>query len=335
MRRRRSRHWRSCQGADGREAGAVRGRCRANVLPAGAQLGVLEAMKMEHLLHAPGRARGGAAGRARRLPGRGPVAGRLEAVDAQAVAAEAQAAGRPRRDPPRPAEGDRPPRADARRQPRRRGRASARPQGGRTARANIAAPVRAGEDPATSPSTARSPIAAQTRRRTLEDLIANTPADGMVTGIGSINAKQFGPEKSRCVVHGLRLHGAGRHAGHAQPPQDRPHAGHRAPAQAAGGAVRRRRRRAARRHRHAHRRGPQQPHLQPVRGAVGQGAGGGHRAWPLLRRQRGAAGLRRRDHRHRGQQHRHERPRDDRGRRPRHASRPSRSGRAACSRAMA
>ena len=43
-------------------------------------------------------------------------------------------------------------------------------------------------------------IAAQTRRRTLDDLMANTPADGMVTGIGSINANRFGDEKSRCVV---------------------------------------------------------------------------------------------------------------------------------------
>ena len=30
--------------------------------------------------------------------------------------------------------------------------------------------------------------------------MANTPADGMVTGIGSINANLFGDEKSRCVV---------------------------------------------------------------------------------------------------------------------------------------
>ena len=43
-------------------------------------------------------------------------------------------------------------------------------------------------------------IAAQTRRRALDDLMANTPADGMVTGIGSINANLFGDEKSRCVV---------------------------------------------------------------------------------------------------------------------------------------
>ncbi len=43
-------------------------------------------------------------------------------------------------------------------------------------------------------------LAAQTRRRSLDDLIANTPGDGMVTGIGSINAGQFDEEKSRCVV---------------------------------------------------------------------------------------------------------------------------------------
>ncbi len=43
-------------------------------------------------------------------------------------------------------------------------------------------------------------VAAQRSRRSAEDLIANTPADGMVTGIGSINAAQFGEEKSRAVV---------------------------------------------------------------------------------------------------------------------------------------
>jgi acetyl-CoA carboxylase carboxyltransferase component len=43
-------------------------------------------------------------------------------------------------------------------------------------------------------------IAAQTRRRPLDDLIRNTPADGMVTGIGSVNAGLFGLEASRCAV---------------------------------------------------------------------------------------------------------------------------------------
>jgi acetyl-CoA carboxylase carboxyltransferase component len=43
-------------------------------------------------------------------------------------------------------------------------------------------------------------FAAQRSRRTLDDLTANTPADGMVTGIASINAAWFGADGSRCVV---------------------------------------------------------------------------------------------------------------------------------------
>lgn len=43
-------------------------------------------------------------------------------------------------------------------------------------------------------------FAAQRSRRALDDLIRNTPADGMVTGIGSVNAAQFGEEAARCVV---------------------------------------------------------------------------------------------------------------------------------------
>ena len=43
-------------------------------------------------------------------------------------------------------------------------------------------------------------VAAQRSRRSEEDLIANTPADGMVTGIGSVNGKAVGAERSRTVV---------------------------------------------------------------------------------------------------------------------------------------
>ena len=43
-------------------------------------------------------------------------------------------------------------------------------------------------------------IAAQRSRRSLDDLMKNTPADGIVTGIGSINAALFGPQRTRCVV---------------------------------------------------------------------------------------------------------------------------------------
>jgi acetyl-CoA carboxylase carboxyltransferase component len=43
-------------------------------------------------------------------------------------------------------------------------------------------------------------IAAQRSRRSLEDLIANTPADGMVTGIGSVNGARVSPERAKTVV---------------------------------------------------------------------------------------------------------------------------------------
>lgn len=43
-------------------------------------------------------------------------------------------------------------------------------------------------------------VAAQRSRRTEADLIANTPADGLITGIGSVNATHFGAEAARCAV---------------------------------------------------------------------------------------------------------------------------------------
>ncbi|MDH6170401.1 acetyl/propionyl-CoA carboxylase alpha subunit [Variovorax boronicumulans] len=171
-----------------------------DVVPAGAQLGVLEAMKMEHLLHAP------FAGRVVALlaePGDYLVEGqslvRLEAVDAQAVEAEARTehdldAIRPdlQKVIDRHA-----PTLDVNRKPAVDKRHA---QGGRTARENIADLCDTANDPGNFIEYGALAIAAQTRRRTLEDLIANTPADGMVTGLGSINAKRFGPEKSRCAV---------------------------------------------------------------------------------------------------------------------------------------
>ncbi|SDY78725.1 Biotin-requiring enzyme [Variovorax sp. YR634] len=171
-----------------------------DVLPAGAQLGVLEAMKMEHLLHAP------VAGRVVALlaePGDYLVEGQsllqLEAVDAQAVEVEARAehdldAIRPdlQKVIDRHA-----PTLDANRKAAVDKRHA---QGGRTARENIADLCDTESDPGNFIEYGALAIAAQTRRRTLEDLIANTPADGMVTGLGSINAKQFGPEVSRCAV---------------------------------------------------------------------------------------------------------------------------------------
>jgi acetyl/propionyl-CoA carboxylase alpha subunit len=171
-----------------------------DVLPAGAQLGVLEAMKMEHLLHAP------VAGRVVALlaePGDYLVEGqslvRLEAVDAQAVEAEARAEhdlGAIRPDLQKVIDRHAPT-LDIHRKPAVDKRHA---QGGRTARENIADLCDTAADPGNFIEYGALAIAAQTRRRTLEDLIANTPADGMVTGLGSINARQFGPEVSRCAV---------------------------------------------------------------------------------------------------------------------------------------
>jgi acetyl/propionyl-CoA carboxylase alpha subunit len=171
-----------------------------DVLPVGAQLGVLEAMKMEHLLHAP------VAGRVVALlaaPGDYLVEGQslvqLEAVDAQAVQAEARA--EHDLDAIRP---------DLRKvidrhaytldENRKAAVDKRHAQGGRTARENIADLCDTASDPGNFIEYGALAIAAQTRRRSLEDLIVNTPADGMVTGLGSINAKQFGAEASRCAV---------------------------------------------------------------------------------------------------------------------------------------
>ena len=43
-------------------------------------------------------------------------------------------------------------------------------------------------------------IASQRTRRTLDDLVAKTPADGLITGIGRVNGSLFGPERSRVAV---------------------------------------------------------------------------------------------------------------------------------------
>jgi acetyl-CoA carboxylase carboxyltransferase component len=69
-------------------------------------------------------------------------------------------------------------------------------QGQRTARENIADLCDAGS----FIEYGALAVAAQRSRRTPEDLVLNTPADGMVTGIGSINGALFGEESARCVV---------------------------------------------------------------------------------------------------------------------------------------
>ncbi|MCB0946477.1 MAG: biotin carboxylase, partial [Mycobacterium sp.] len=67
---------------------------------------------------------------------------------------------------------------------------------GRTARENIADLV----DPGSFVEYGRFVMAAQRQRRDVDDLIARTPADGLVAGIGRINGDLFGPERSAAAV---------------------------------------------------------------------------------------------------------------------------------------
>ncbi|MEO7128367.1 MAG: biotin carboxylase N-terminal domain-containing protein, partial [Rhodoferax sp.] len=171
-----------------------------DIVPSGGQIAVLEAMKMEHLLlaHAPGRVVEIRAATGDYL-GEGQPIVLLEPMELAAGAV--QAAHRIDLDRIRPdlqkvidrqaftLDANRPA-AVARRHAR----------GGRTARENIADLCDLQQHPGSFIEYGALAIAAQTRRRSLEDLIANTPADGMVTGLGSVNADLFGPEKSRCAV---------------------------------------------------------------------------------------------------------------------------------------
>jgi acetyl/propionyl-CoA carboxylase alpha subunit/acetyl-CoA carboxylase carboxyltransferase component len=74
--------------------------------------------------------------------------------------------------------------------------AKRRASGQRTARENV--------DDLCDPGTFREfgalVIAAQRRRRGLDDLIRRTPGDGMICGLAHIGGETFGPERSRAVV---------------------------------------------------------------------------------------------------------------------------------------
>ncbi len=71
-----------------------------------------------------------------------------------------------------------------------------RKTGQRTARENVDDLC----DPGTFVEYGALVLAAQRRRRSIDDLIANTPADGMITGVGAINGAQFGDPACRCAV---------------------------------------------------------------------------------------------------------------------------------------
>ena len=166
-------------------------------VPAGAELAVLEAMKMQHALNAPH------AGVVRAVlvevgayvaPGDAILV--LEEADHATDITTAQQAAH---DPDHI-------RADLQRVIDRHARTldAARPdamakrhaRNQRTARENIADLC----DEGSFIEYGALAIAAQTRRRSVEDLIANTPADGMVTGVGGVNGALFGPECARTAV---------------------------------------------------------------------------------------------------------------------------------------
>ena len=73
--------------------------------------------------------------------------------------------------------------------------AKRRRTGQRTARENLADLF----DPGSFSEFGALAVAAQRRRRSLEDLRANTPADGIVTGVGSVNGDLFDEDRARCV----------------------------------------------------------------------------------------------------------------------------------------
>ena len=71
-----------------------------------------------------------------------------------------------------------------------------RATGLRTARENVADLV----DPGSFTEYGALALAAQRRRRGVDELITATPADGLITGTATINADQFGPAATRCLV---------------------------------------------------------------------------------------------------------------------------------------
>jgi acetyl-CoA carboxylase carboxyltransferase component/acetyl/propionyl-CoA carboxylase alpha subunit len=167
----------------------------AGRIVAGASVAVLEAMKMEHVVAAP------ASGRLRPVTHRigdfvaaGAELAFLDDIDGAVAAA---ASGEVDLNAPR---------ADLARVQARWAATedAARPTAVakrhalklRTARENVADLC----DPGSFQEYGAFAVAAQRSRRTLEDLVANTPADGILTGTGLVNSADFGPDRAKIAV---------------------------------------------------------------------------------------------------------------------------------------
>ncbi|MFV8836404.1 carboxyl transferase domain-containing protein [Aquisalimonas sp. APHAB1-3] len=69
-------------------------------------------------------------------------------------------------------------------------------QGNRTARENVEDLC----DPGSFIEYGGLTFAAQRKRRSVDDLMHNTPADGLVTGLGSVNGELFDDDRAQCAV---------------------------------------------------------------------------------------------------------------------------------------
>jgi acetyl-CoA carboxylase carboxyltransferase component len=170
-----------------------------DLVTTGSVLVVLESMKMEHVVEAstPGRIEAVAVGpgdavqtgdvlvsitpaEAVDVPAAAPTADRRDVVDdVRPELAELRARVAATLDPGRPE-------ATARRHAR----------GRRTARENIEDLC----DEGSFEEYGGLVVAAQRARRSHADLMANTPADGLVAGIARVNGDLFGPGRARCAV---------------------------------------------------------------------------------------------------------------------------------------
>lgn len=169
---------------------------QGDAVRAGQQLLIMEAMKMEHVVEAP------VSGIVRALY---VEVGDTIAEGSAAVAIEEKDIGEAAAEETRDIDLDeiRPDLAEVQRrhallldEERPAAVARRRKTGQRTARENIEDLC----DPGSFVEYGGLVIAAQRSRRPLEDLIENTPADGLITGIGRVNGHLFGEERSRCVV---------------------------------------------------------------------------------------------------------------------------------------
>ncbi len=165
------------------------------VIAAGGEVAVVEAMKMHHVVRADRALR---VVRVLAEPGTvvDPRTALLVGDDADHTGESADIAAAD-------LDAERPDLAEVRER-HRIGRDEARPDavakrhrlGRRTARENIADLV----DDGSFVEYGALAVAAQRARRTLADLIEKTPADGLITGVATIGADRFGPDRSRAVV---------------------------------------------------------------------------------------------------------------------------------------